>query len=197
MCSTILLATTSVAAPTDDIRAALAAAGTTDIAHVSTGHFLRAFNAIALRVPPRDLPDYVVAAISIRPALSGGIVGVALTAALRHSESRQSSVQKVIDRIVRAAINANPAAVVAIAQGGVRAVPTWRASIVASAISAAPEKEAIIQNATQSRRIVYGFLGLSEKEDAGWMFSAGSLNPANIANNGDDAVNSPEQPPTP
>ena len=162
----------------------------------STG-FLRAFAAVAVHAQARELPAYVTAAIDLRPDLSGKIVAVAVKAAIKHWEARPGALCQMIERIVTAAIAANPRAAVSIAQAAVAAAPDMRTCVVDAAISAAPGREAAIQNATESRGAAFGFLSFSEKMETGFAFSAGSLNPANISDlRGEQTVNSPEQPPS-
>lgn len=197
VCVSAFLAVSSFATPGEEIANAVAAGGSTDISQTPPNQFLRAFSAIALRVPKRDLPAYVTAAIDLRPELSGKIVAVAVKAAIKHSETHPTTLCQMIERIVAAAIAANPHAAVSIAQAAVAASPEMRTCVVEAAISAAPGREAAIQNATELRGAAFGFLSFSENQETGFVFTAASLSPANISNlRGDESVTSPEQPPS-
>jgi hypothetical protein len=197
-CVSAFLAVSSFAAPMDEIARAVAASGSSDFSQTPVNQFLRAFNAVVLRAPARELPAYVSAAIELRPDLSGKIVAVAVKAALKHWETRPNALCQMIERIVTAAITTNPRAAVSIAQAAVAAFPEMRTCAVDAAIAAAPGREAAIQNATEFRGGAFGFLAFSEKQETGFVFSAATLSPANISDlRGDKTVNSPEQPPTP
>lgn len=198
-CASAFLAVSSFATPGDEIARAVAAGGSSDLSQTHPNQFLRAFNAVALRAPAREVPAYVSAAIELRPALSGKIVGVAVKAAIKHWETRPGGdVCQMIGRIVTAAIAANPRAAISIAQAAVAAFPEMRTCVVEAAISAAPEREAAIHNATEFRGGAFGFLTFSEKQETGFVFSAATLSPANISDlRGDETVTSPEQPPSP
>jgi hypothetical protein len=196
-CVSAFLAVSSFATPTEEIASAVAAGGSSDVSQTRSHQFLRAFNAIALRIPTRDLPAYITAAIDLRPDLSGKIVAVAIKAAIKHSETHPGVLCQLIERIVTAAIAANPRAAVSIAQAAVAASPEMRTCVLDAAISAAPGREAAIQNATELRGAAFGFLSFSENQETGFIFSAATLSPANISDlRGDEAVNSPEQPPS-
>jgi hypothetical protein len=103
----------------------------------------------------------------------------------------------MIERIVRAAIAANPEDAVPIAKAAVSASPELRRCVVAAAISAKPEeKEAIVQ-AANGKTLPFAFLTFSATDISGFTFTAATLNPANISDlAGDGNVNSPEQPPS-
>ncbi|MEN3368679.1 MAG: hypothetical protein V7609_822 [Verrucomicrobiota bacterium] len=197
-CASTFLAVSSIATPVEEIAGAVAASGSVDGSQTQSKPFLRAFNAVALRAPARELPAYVSAAIELRPNLSGKIVAVAVKAAIKHWETRPGILCQIIERIVTAAIAANPRAAVSIAQAAVAASPDLRTCVVEAAISAAPERAAAIQSATEFRGAAFGFLTFSEKLETGFVFSAATLSPANISDlRGDQTVNSPEQPPIP
>jgi hypothetical protein len=197
-CASAFFAVTSFATPREEIARAVAAGGSSDLSQTHPNQFLRAFNAVALRAPARELPAYVSAAIELRPDLPGKIVAVAVKAAIKHWETRPGALCQMIERIVTAAIAANPRAAISIAQAAVAASPGMRTCVVDAAISAAPEREAAIHNATEFRGGAFGFLTFSEKQETGFVFSAATLSPANISDlRGDETVNSPEQPPSP
>lgn len=198
VCASAFLAASSFATPGDEIEKAVAAGGSSEVAQTHPNQLLRAFNAVALRAPARELPVYVSAAIELRPDLSGKIVAVAVKTAIKHWEARPNALCQMIQRIVTAAIAANPRAVISIAQAAVAASPEMRTCVVAAAISAAPGREAAIQNATEFRGAAFGFLSFSENLENGFFFSAATLSPANISDlRGDEPVNSPEQPASP
>jgi hypothetical protein len=158
---------------------------------------LKAFTAVALRVQPRALPDYVIAATNLRPELAPNIAAVAIKAAVKNLEDKPRALCAIIDRIVRAAIAANPDAVITVVRAAASASPQLRQCVVNGAISAAPmAKDAIVQ-AALTRAIPFAFLTFNASAQSGFSFSAPTLNPANISDLGDDVVNSPEQPPTP
>ncbi|MEY2518656.1 MAG: hypothetical protein QOF24_415 [Verrucomicrobiota bacterium] len=196
-CVSAFLAVSSFATPSEEIGSAVAAGSSGDVSQTRPHQFLRAFSAIALRVPQRDLPTYVTAAIDLRPDLSGRIVAVAVKAAIKDSETHPGALCRMIERIVTAAIAANPHAAVSIAQAAVAASPEMRTCVVEAAISAAPGRAAAIQNATELRGAAFGFLSFSENQETGFIFSVATLSPANISDlRGDETVNSPEQPPS-
>jgi hypothetical protein len=196
-CVSAFVAVSAFATSGEEIANAVGAGASSDVSQARPNQFLRAFNAIALRAPARELPAYVSAAIDLRPDLSGRIVTVAVTAAIKHWETRPNALCQMIERIVRAAIAANPHAAVSIAQAAVAASPETRSCAVEAAISAAPAREVAIQSATELRGATFGFLSSSDNLETGFVFSAVSLSPANISDlRGDATVNSPEQPPS-
>lgn len=175
---------------------AVAVSGAADTAQARPRQFLKAFTAVALRTQPRELPAYVVAAVNLRPDLSTRIVAVAVKAAVRQLESKQGALCGMIDRIVRAAIGANPEAAVSIARAAIEAAPDLRQCVVAAAVSAAPGKEAEIQAPAESPNISLALLTLSGMEDIEFSISTATFNPANFSDpSGSVRVNSPEQPP--
>jgi len=191
------LATSAFANPAEEITHAVAAHGISDVSAAQPKQFLRAFTAIAFRAQPRDLPDYVIAAIDLRQELAPRIVAVAIKAAAKHWEGKPVALCAMIDRIIKAAVAANPDAIVAMVKAGASASPELRHCIVPAAISAAPSaKDAILQAAT-AKAMPFAFLTFSATDTSGFSFSAATLNPANISNLGDSgSVNSPEQPPS-
>jgi hypothetical protein len=196
MCASALLAAPAVATPAEEITQAVAA-NSIDVSAARPKQFLKAFTAVALRTQPRELPDYVTAAITIRPDLGPNIVAVAIKAAVKNWEEKPAALCAMIDRIIRAAAAADPDGVVAIAKAGSWASPESRHCVVNAAISAAPHaREAILQAAT-TRTIPFAFLTFSATDYSGFSFSPATLSPANISNPGDNgSVNSPEQPPS-
>ena len=159
--------------------------------------FLKAFTAVTLRAQPRELPSYVIAAVNLRPDLAPNVVAVAVKAAGKKLEAKPAALCVVIDRIIRAAIVANPEATVAIVKAAASTSPELRRCIVSAAISTVPTaKDAIVRAAT-ARALPLAFLTFSATGNSGFSFTAATLNPANISDLGDNAVNSPEQPPSP
>src|ERR1044072_7535276 len=108
----LLLSAPAFANPADEITRAVTVNGVSEVSAATHRQFLKAFTAVALRVQPRDLPDYVIAAINLRPDLTPNAVAVAVKAAGRNWESKPELLCPLIERIVRAAIAANPGAAV-------------------------------------------------------------------------------------
>ena len=197
MCAAALLPASALATPAKEISQAVAAGGGGDATTAQPKQFLKAFTAVALRAQPRQLPDYVIAAINLRPELTSNIVAVAVKAAVKNSEDKPSALCAMIDRIVRAAIAANPDAVVSVVRAAASASPQMRQCVVNGAIAAAPmAKEAILQ-AGLVKAVPSSFVSLSASDQSGFFFTAATLSPANISDLRDDDVNSPEQPPSP
>lgn len=195
-CGSVLFSASSFATPTEDITRAVAVSGVSDISKARPKQFLKAFTAIAFRTQPRDLPDYVVAAVNLRPDLSPKIAAVAVRAAVRQLESKQGALCGITDRIVRAAIAGNPDAAVSIVKAAVEASPALSHCVVAAAVSAAPSKEAEIQTAAESQSVSLALLTLSGMDDTEFSISSATINPANLSDlSGNAGVNSPEQPP--
>jgi hypothetical protein len=183
--------------PRDEIVRAVAANGSADVSQARPDQFLKAFTAVALRVSQRNLPDYVISAIDLRADLSANIVAVAIDASIRNCASKPQVLCAVIQRIVKAAIAANPDGAVSIAKAAASAAPELRRCVVSAAIAAAPaDKDAILQ-ATNHPAQPWAFLAFSAADGSAFSYTAATLSPANISNLGDDGVNSPEQPPTP
>jgi hypothetical protein len=158
---------------------------------------VKAFSAVALRIPARELPDYVAAAIILRSDLAPNIVAVAIRAAMKSSAVKTETRCALIERIVKVAVAANPDTATSITKAGASASPGLRRCVVEAAISAAPHLKEAIEEAGDARTQPYAFLTFSATDITGFSFTAASLNPANISDlGGDDRVNSPEQPPS-
>lgn len=197
LCASALLPASAFGTPAEEISRAVAVTGAADVSTAGPRQFLKAFTAVAMRTQPRELPQYVIAAANLRPDLASNIVAVAVKAAVKNSEEKPRVLCAVIDRIIRAAIAANPDAVVAIVRAGASASPQMRQCVVNGAISAAPmAKDAIVQ-AANAKAIPFAFLTFSAADSSGFSFTAATLSPANISDLRDSDVNSPEQPPTP
>jgi len=191
----LLISAPAFANPTEEITRAVSVNGVTDVSAASPRQFAKAFTAVALRVPPRDLPDYVIAAINLRPDLTPRAVAVAVKAATRNWESKSELLCPLIERIVKAAIAANPDEVVVIAKAAASASPHLRRCVVAAAISAAPEAKDEIVDAAANRVPPFAFISFSASDLGGFSYKAATLNPANIFEPVDDnTVTSPEQP---
>ena len=190
------LCTAAFATPTDDIRRALSANAVTDVSTVPARQFLKPFTAVAFRVQPRVLPDYVIAGINLRPDLAPQLVAVAVKAAVRNLEGKPEALCPLIQRIVEAAVAANPDAAANIARAGASAAPHFRRCAVEAAIAAAPKAQQAIIEAT-TKTLPLAFIYSADAGTAGFFFTAATLNPANISEpETDTGVNSPEQPPS-
>jgi hypothetical protein len=196
-CATALLQGPAFALPADEITRAVTATGGSDVSSAAPRQFIKAFTAVALRAPARELPAYVSAAVNLRPALAPNVVAVAIKVAVKNGEKTEASAS-LVDHIIRAAIAANADAALAIAKAGCAAAPEFRRTILNAAISAAPElKDALAQAVTQ-KSVPFAFLTFSASDSGGFSWGPSMLNPANISVVGDDdTVASPEQPPTP
>lgn len=196
LCVALLSGVSALAAPTDEITRAVAANGVSDISQARPRQFVKAFNAVALRTAPRDLPDYVVAATNLRPDLAPNVVAVAIKAAVKNWEAKPELLCALIERIVRAAITVNPQAAASIAKAGAAASTELRRCVLEAAISAAPDQKDAIVHAVTSPTQPFAFLTFSASDTSGFSFTAATLNPANISDlRDDDNVTSPEQPP--
>ena len=191
-----MLGTAAFAAPVDEITRAVNANGVVEVSQARPRRFIKAFTSIALRVQPRNLPDYVIAAINLRPDLARNVVAVAVKATTKNFEGKPEALCAMIQRIVRAAIAANPDAAVSIARAGAAAAPTLRRCVVSAAIAAAPQAKDEILEAATTQTLPFAFLTFSASDSAGFSFSTATLNPANISDLAEDDVNSPEQPPS-
>lgn len=182
-----------LATPAEEITHAVSAGGAAQVGDASAERFLVAYNAVIARVNLRQLPDYVTAAIRLRPDLSTQITTAAIRAAMR-SATNPHMLAAVVDRIVRAAILANPDAAVAIARAAVLAAPGLRDIIIAAAIAAAPQQRVAILEATNFGSSIAGIFRAAGSEGD---FSIGfaAMSPANFSDTGGN-VNSPEQPPS-
>ena len=194
-CVSTFLTASSFATPAEEIARAVAVNGVSSISQARPTQFLKAFTSVALRTQPRDLPDYVVAAVSLRSDLSPNIVAVAVNAATRRWEAKPEALCAIVQRIVKEAITADPEAAVPIANAAISASPELRRYIVAAAISAKPDEKNVIVRATDDKTVPFAFLSFPAFDSSGRAFTAAPLNPSNIwdlENAGN--VNSPEQP---
>ena len=197
-CGCTLLAGSAFATPAEEIARAVAANGVVDVSQARPRQFMKAFIAVAFRAHPRDLPQYVNAAINLRPDLAPNTVAVAVKAAVKNWETKPEAVCVLIEQIVRAAIAANPDSAASIARAGASAAPTLVRCTINAAIAAAPESKDEILAVAGANTLSFAFLTFSASTTDGISFSAATLNPANISEPSEDgAVNSPEQPASP
>ena len=191
----LLLNAPAFANPTEEITRAVAVNGVATASAAQPQQFLKAFTAVTLRVPPRTLPDYVVAAINLRPDLTANAVAVAVRAAARNLESKPELLCSVVERIVKAAIAANPKAAVTVAKAAASAAPNLRRNVVIAAIWAAPEAENEIVEAANSKTPPFAYLSFSASDFGGSSYRGATMNPANFSEPVDGTgVISPEQP---
>lgn len=181
-----------VATPADEIARAVRTGGAAQVGDASPERFLVGYTAVISRANLRELPDYVTAAIRLRPDLSTQITASSIRAAGRNARNRRA-VCAVVDRVVRAAILANPDAAVAIARAAVQAAPALRQCIVAAAIAAAPQQRVAILEATAPGASLAGLLREAGSE-GDFSFGFAAMSPANFSDIGGTVV-SPEQPP--
>ena len=197
LCAAGLLPASALGAPIEEISRAVAVNGIADVSTAQPKQFLQPFTAVALRVNPRQLPDYVIAAINLRPDLAANIAAIAIKAATRNLKEKPKALCAMIDRITGAAIAANPDAVVLIVKAGASASPELRQCVINGAVSAAPRAKDVILQAAMAKTVPFAFLTFSATPASGFSFGAATLNPANVSDLASDNVNSPEQPPTP
>ena len=196
LCSLAFCTASSFATPVEEISRAVAVSGGQDVGSAHPKQFLKAFNAVALRTRPRELPNYVVAAISLRSELAPNITAVAIKAAVKNSKATPDSQCALVDRIITAALSGHPEAFAAIVKAGASAAPELRQCTVNAAISRLPgERESILQ-AANAKALPFAFLTFSASTQSGFSFTAPTLNPANISDLGESEVISPEQPAT-
>lgn len=181
------------ATPADEVTRAVRAGGAAQVVDASPERFFVAYTAVISRVSLRQLPDYVTAAVRLRPDLSTQITVASIRAAGR-SAPNPRMLATVVDRIVRAAILANPDAAVAIARAAVGAFPGLRETIVAAAIAAAPQDRLAIFQATAASASLAGLFRDAGSE-GNFSVGFGSMSPANFSDTGGNVI-SPEQPPS-
>jgi hypothetical protein len=197
LCGSVLLSASAFATPTEEISRAVAVHGVSDVSQIRPRQFVKAFNAVALRIPPRELPDYVTAAIDLRPDLAPNVVAVAIKAAVKNWEAKPETLCGVIQRIVKVAIAASPGTATSITKAAASASPNFRRYVVEAAVAAAPDRKDAIVEAGSARTQPFAFLTFSATDISGFSFPAATLSPANISDlGGDGGVNSPEKPPS-
>jgi hypothetical protein len=151
-----------------DLTRAIKVAGASSPGTATPDQFMRALNSLFARANARQRCNYVSAAVQARPDLVDRIVVAALSA----NKISRSDCEE-IDCIIRAAIEAHPAATREIVSAAVATAPMLRDCIVAAANLSQPCQEA---NAFVEPNIL------------------NSINPANAISG---EVVSPEQPPPP
>lgn len=197
LCASAFLTASALATPGEEISRAVAVNGVADVSAAHPKQFMQAFTAVAFRAQPRELPNYVIAAINLRSELAPNIAAVAIKAVVKNSDIKPGARCVLVDRIIRAAIAANPDAVIAIVKAAASASPELRQCVISAAISTVPGARAAIVQAANAGAVPFAFLTFSASGHSGFSFTAPTLNPANISDLGDSNVNSPEQPPTP
>jgi hypothetical protein len=195
-CALAVLAASSFATPTEEIVRAVSVGGTADTSQAGSNQFMRAFKAVALRMPPRELPAYVTAAINLRPDLSARIVSASIKVAVKHSESKRTVLCEMIDRIIRAAVAANPEAVLSIARAAADASTGLRPCVASSALAAAREQGFDTSNESGLTIALLSFVTHQPNIEIANSLGTGTINPANLSDLRENPVNSPEQPPT-
>jgi hypothetical protein len=172
------------AAPTDEIIRAVSVHGVSDVSQASAKQFSKAFFAVALRVDPDDLPNYVDAAVKLRPDLAPTAVAIALkvacenwrttsdpmlTSLTRHSTTGRAALCELIGQIVKRAVLGARDHAPEIARAAVATCPEMRQCILTAAIGAAPEAEEAIMRAVTSSSPpadTYRAFGFSLKQEA-------------------------------
>lgn len=197
LCASTLLTASALATPAEEISRAVAVNGVVDVSAAPPKQFMQAFTAVAWRAQPRELPNYVIAAINLRSELAPNIAAVAIKAVVKNPDIKPAVRCVLVDRIIRAAITANPDALIAIVKAAASASPELRQCVISAAISTVPGARNAIVQAANARAVPFAFLTFSASGHGGFSFTAPTLNPANISDLGDGNVNSPEQPPTP
>ncbi len=187
-----LLVGPSMAAPSEEILKAVIVSGSVSNQTATLAHFVRAFGAVAMRVQPRELPNYTASAVRSRPDLAAKIVNAAVLAATAKTKSNRPLLCSVVDRIIKAAIEANPGAAVEIAQSAVEANPELRDCIIAASILAAPDQKLAILEAIAGSSVLAAWSHHSSEETEGFFGGSGSISPANFSSS-EGSVNSPEQ----
>jgi urease accessory protein UreF len=196
-CGCAWLAIPAFGTPTEEITRAIQANGVSDVSQAHARQVVKAFRAVTFRVQPRDLPDYVIAAINLRPDFAPNFVAVAVKATVKQSDTKPELLCALIERIVGAAIAANPSTAVSIAKAAASAAPTLRRCVINAAIAAAPQaRDQILAAATQTTPLA--FLTYSASDEVRFSSWSGALNSANIfdVGNSGGVINSPEQPPS-
>ena len=196
-CVTALLTSRALATPSEEIVRAVAANGVTDVSQAHARQVVNAFRAVTFRVQPRDLPDYVAAAIKLRPDLAANFVAVAVKATGKRAGAKPELVCTMIERIVAAAVAAKSSAAVSIASAAAVAAPRLRQCVIDAAVLAAPADRDQIVEAASTRTTPLAFLTYSASDETGFAPWSGTLHSSNIFDIGNSGgvINSPEQPP--
>ncbi|MFN2475858.1 MAG: hypothetical protein ABR526_05895 [Chthoniobacterales bacterium] len=183
----------SLAAPADDVAKALRSGGSGEVSSATPEQLSAAYTAVASRVNVRELPEYVAAAIQLRPDLSTQTTAASIKAALRNSPG-QPVVTAIVYRIVQAAILANSGAAVAIARAAVVAAPGLRDTSISAAVAAAPDQRLAILQATNIGASIAGIFrsGIGERTFSVGFGRSGLATFSDTQGN----VSSPEQPPS-
>jgi hypothetical protein len=189
----VLPTASSFATPADDIKAAIVAGGAPDISHAPRDIFLRGFTVVALRVKPRDLPDYVAAAIQMRPDFTRKIMFAALKIMARQDRRLNCA---TVARMISVAVAVNPDYAVAIAKAAIQARPELASCVIAAASATVPEQQGQIAKLETNFSLTLVSLVISAPEMEPW-HGIGTLNPANVLDfRPENPIVSPEQPPS-
>lgn len=186
-----LISTVCFATPTQEINAAVASDNSVTVQVIGPTTFLRGFGTVAMRIQPRDLPAYAGAAVTLRPDLSVNIVNAAISVAARKCMSNRAMLCALCDRIVKAAIAANPDSAVEIMRAAAAASPSLRDCILAAAIEAAPDLKLSFIQAVTADEILGASSFHTMSADTGFFGGTGSINPASMSGK-HRHVNSPE-----
>ena len=181
------------AAPADDISRAVTSTGANAVNSATAAQFAKAFTAVVARANAQQTPQYVTAAIKLRPDLAPQITAAALRA--RKPGNRVDDSCDWVTPIVGAAVAAAPNAAAAIVRAAVAADADTRECVASAAIAAAPgARVAILQAAgTSAGQGASTASFRAAGVDAGNINSAaaGTINPANVSARGNQV--SPQQ----
>ena len=132
--ATCIAASSLQAQPSDEIRRAVAAAGTPSVSQAPPDTFLHAFSSVVVRARGNAAAD-VAAAIAMRPDLASQITVAALKAYRtgRNKVIGQEGSCDWVDPIIRTAVAAAPSQAVAIVLAAIAAQPDARECILAAA----------------------------------------------------------------
>ena len=202
--ATCIAASSLQAQPSDEIRRAVAAAGTPSVSQAPPDTFLHAFSSVVVRARG-NVAAYVAAAISMRPDLAPQITVAALRA---YRPSGKKGGEQVVscdwvDPIIRTAIAAAPSAKVAIVLAAIAAEPYARECILAAAQMSDKDLRLAYTRRSDGKQVIDGKEVLTPKEapcpecppsawlrppgiDVGNVNSSivGTINPANLGQGG-------------
>ncbi|MDQ6626128.1 MAG: hypothetical protein M3Y69_08330, partial [Verrucomicrobiota bacterium] len=155
----------SSATPSEAIARAVYTNGAAEVTDAKPEQILTSYTAVVARLKIHQLPDYVTAAISLRPDLSAQITACSIRAAVRNAQGRQI-LETVVARVVRAAVTANPDAALTITAAAVAAAPALRDRIVAAAGAAAADARLTARQVTaRGPSFAASFRGAAGGED--------------------------------
>jgi hypothetical protein len=159
----------------------------------SSRAFLAEMRSAFAQASAESLPQQFAAAIELRRELTPEIAAEAVRAIGNAGGSNDPARCASVEQIVSAAMNAHRSAAMAITRKTVAAAPSYRDCIVSAATAGAPESRMAFLRAARQGELMHAVLArIAERGGEG----AGTLNPANVAGNGEGGnVRSPEQPP--